>query len=264
LDTTNLIDRLASSDEPIVNREWADIIPKADIERLNEEKRKKEAAELNLGPRQRVKVNNTLPNYEQAAKKDKKRKRKNKSKSFVDENSSDESTPPPEKKKRGRKKKSEPGVSNGDSTENGASRDKKKKSHKKKKLDGEIENGKSKSKKSKSSKIESEKKKHKGSSSSTKNNKFIKGSSSKKDSSIPNKLVSEKLKQMQSIKFNVEKYKDVFIDKSSSYFKKVVEAFRPASHYLKRLVDKSDSHDVDKALQKIGDFIVDYVWVSDK
>lgn len=60
LDTTYLIERLTSSDEPIASKTWDDIIPKADIDRLNEEKRLKLEAELNLGPRQRVKVNKII------------------------------------------------------------------------------------------------------------------------------------------------------------------------------------------------------------
>lgn len=56
LDTTNLIDRLASNDEKIASVSWDSIIPKEEIERIAEEKRLKEEAELNLGPRQRVKV----------------------------------------------------------------------------------------------------------------------------------------------------------------------------------------------------------------
>jgi hypothetical protein len=56
LDTTNLIDRMTSTDEKIAATSWESIIPKEEIERIAEEKRLKQEAELNLGPRQRVKV----------------------------------------------------------------------------------------------------------------------------------------------------------------------------------------------------------------
>lgn len=212
-----------------------------------------------------------MPDHEETvAKRDKKRQRKKKSKDFVDDDDDDDdsedSEPEKKKKKRGRKKKD---ASNGDSVENGGTKEKKKPGRKKKSNDEET-NGTPKVKKPRKiknneDKVNGEKKSKKNKIHTTKNNhKVVKGPVSKRsgESSNSNK-VPEKLRQAQSIKFNVEKYKDVMMDKSSSHFKKVVDAFRPASHYIKRLIDK-DSHDMDRSLQKIGDFIVDYVWKSDK
>ncbi|KAI6182890.1 hypothetical protein M3Y97_00429200 [Aphelenchoides bicaudatus] len=259
LDTTNLIDRMASTDERIASVSWDSIIPKEEIERMEEDKRLKLEAEMNLGPRQRVKVNNVYQADD--IKSSKKKKKRRKKDEFDDEEESDDSAP---KKKRGRKSKS----ANGE-LKNGTTKEKKLRGRKKKEAGDSNSTDTPKVKKPRqrknnengpSIKKNDGERKHKKTESKDK----VK-SASKRDSSTPSKpMVSEKLRQMQRIKFEVERYKDVVIDKKSPYFNKVVDAFRPAGHYLKRLVNKDDSHDADRALQKIGDFIVNYVSTSEK
>lgn len=263
LDTTNLIDRLASNDEKIASVSWDSIIPKEELDRLAEEKRLKLEAELNLGPRQRVKLNNTYNDGDKETKKEKKKRRKRKNAS--DDSDNDEDSPPA-KKKRGRRSKVD--ASNEESPSNGTSKEKKRRVKKKKEArDDEVtpkqkkhskhnsENGLPNEKKKNGN---SEKKLHKSSSSKLKH--ASRSSSSKKDAPGTSKpVIPDKLRRARGIKFDMEKYRGLVMDKNSPYFGKVVEAFRPASHYLKRLIGKDDSHDVDRALQKIGNFIIDYV-----
>jgi hypothetical protein len=137
----------------------------------------------------------------------------------------------PAKKKRGRKSKS----ANGESLKNGIPKEKKSRGRKKKEsgeansTDAPKKIKKPRQRKNNENGPSSEKKKN-GSEKKIKKHdlKDKSKSASKRDSNTPNKPgVSEKLKQVQNIKFDVEKYKEKVTDKSSHYFRKVVEAFRP-------------------------------------
>ncbi|KAI6178175.1 hypothetical protein M3Y98_00472300 [Aphelenchoides besseyi] len=75
-------------------------------------------------------------------------------------------------------------------------------------------------------------------------------------------VVPERVRPVQGIKFNVEKYKDDAIQNSSPYFKRLVEAFEPVRRYFLKLSKRDafgDTAEIAKPLLKVGDFIVDYV-----
>lgn len=291
----------AAASEAAVLKSWEDIIPKECLDALKEEQRKKLADELYLGPRQRAKVNNTPTGapatpasavnehddrYVEKKKRTKRRKRANE-----DEiHDADYGPAGSAKRKRAQKLKSAETVetdgdsddddSDGPSTAAAAGG---KKARKGKQRAADVENGvsgdakfKTPTKKRALTGDKSDERRRKGAD-EAKVRSTPKGArprpadgtpSSTKDQRSPDKIesrvrvVPERVRAVQNIKFNVEKYRDDAVNKESPYFSRVVEAFKPVGRYFMRLSGKDvvvDAAEIAKPLRKVGDFIVDYV-----
>uniref|UniRef100_A0A914MGF1 Uncharacterized protein n=1 Tax=Meloidogyne incognita TaxID=6306 RepID=A0A914MGF1_MELIC len=222
-------------DEEECDRDWAQIIPKEEIERVMEEE--KQNVQQQLKPRNRPTIrtfaesdNDETSDYDESGKKKKGKKVGKKSVSSIvkkrgrpSKNASESEATPAGEKRRRSKKKTEGDTAEGDSS----------KKKKREKVDGVLTIRKKKGDNSEADNANSSEKKH----------------------------PPTTFERAVSLAVNKRKYELDLKDRNGQPFLKCVDFFRPHLKYMKKLVSKGDPLESEaiKYLVKLGNYITKYV-----